>query len=231
MPENIPHYTARFDMSRDGILRALDESLNRHKLGHVDIVYLHDPDWENLEAQALATAFPTLRELQEQGVIKAFGTGMNQWEMMHRFMQEIALDVVLLAGRYTLLDQCALETFMPYCELHNTSVVVGGPYNSGILAADDLNDSVWFNYDKAPQEWLDKARRIRTICKQHGVSHKAAALQFPLAHPAVVSVIPGAADVAQLQENVALMSETIPPAFWRDLKAQDLLSEHTPTPS
>ncbi|MEM7252523.1 MAG: aldo/keto reductase [Pseudomonadota bacterium] len=229
--DGIEHFTARFDMSRDGILRALDESLARHRLGHLEIVYLHDPDWEDLEDEAIATALPTLVELREQGVVKAIGVGMNQWEMPSRFMAHFHLDIVLLAGRYTLLDQGAFTEFLPRCEETGTKIAIGGPYNSGILAADNLDGPVWFNYQPATQHWLDKARAIKAVCDRHAVNMRAAALQFPLAHPAVASVIPGAASTRQVDDNVAVMRTNIPSAFWAELKAQSLIPDTAPVPS
>ncbi|MAP11939.1 MAG: hypothetical protein CMQ61_07790 [Gammaproteobacteria bacterium] len=228
--DGIPHYEARFDMSRDGILRALDASLERHQLGHIDILYLHDPDWENLQDEALATALPTMVELKEQGVVKAIGTGMNQWEMPARFMQDFHLDIVLLAGRYTLLDQCAYEQFLPLCEQVGTRIALGGPYNSGILAAADLHGPVWFNYQPATEEWIVKARALADVATRHNVSLKAAALQFPLAHPAVATVIPGAATTTQVYENAALVSDPVPADFWAELKHASLIPDDAPTP-
>lgn len=228
--EGLPHYTARFDLSRDGILRAFEESMSRHRLGHVEILYLHDPDVEDLEDEAVATAFPAMLELKEQGVVKAIGTGMNQWEMPLRFLREFDLDVVLLAGRYTLLDQSAFADFLPRCEARGTKIVTGGPYNSGILAAADLDGPVWFNYDRAPPEWVDRARAIKAVCDRHGVDLKAAALQFPLAHPAVASVIPGAASPAQVEQNADLIRAPIPPDLWAELRHEALIPRDAPTP-
>ena len=228
--DGIPHYTAKFDMSRDGIMRALEASLERHHLSYIDILYLHDPDWENLEDEALETAFPTMLELKEQGVVKAIGTGMNQWEMPARFMQEVHLDIVLLAGRYTLLDQCALDEFLPLCERTGTMIATGGPYNSGILASADLDGPVWFNYQPAEQHWIEKAKSLAAVAKRHNVDLKAAALQFPLAHPSVACVIPGSASPAQTHENAALIRAEIPADFWAELRYEKLIPEQAPIP-
>ena len=228
--DGIVKMTARFDMSRDGILRALEESLSRHQLGHVDIVYLHDPDWEDLEDEAIATALPTLVELRERGVIKAIGVGMNQWEMPARFMERFHLDIVLLAGRYTLLDQSAFNHFLPLCEAEGTRIALGGPYNSGILAAQNLDGPVWFNYQQAAHEWIDKAKALKRVCDDHQVDMRAAALQFPLAHPAVASVIPGAASPTQVEQNIALVKTPIPAALWDALKAEALIPADAPVP-
>ena len=229
--DGISKMTARFDMSRDGILQALEESLARHKLGHIDICYLHDPDWEDLEDEAIATALPTLVELREQGVVKAIGVGMNQWEMPARFMAHFHLDIILLAGRYTLLDQSAYETFLPLCETRGTRIAVGGPYNSGILAARDLDGPVWFNYQQATPKWIEKAKAIKAVCDAHDVDMRAAALAFPLAHPVVASVIPGAASPDQVEDNVALLRTETPSALWRDLKIEGLIPTDAPVPA
>jgi D-threo-aldose 1-dehydrogenase len=228
--ERIPHYSSKFDMSRDGILRAFDESLQRHKLGHIDILYLHDPDWEDLEDEAIASAFPTMIELREQGAVKAIGTGMNQWQMPYRFLQKFDLDIILLAGRYTLLDQAAYQEFLPLCVQRGTKIATGGPFNSGILAASHFDQPLWFNYQQAPPEWIDKARALKAVCDRHGVDLKAAALQFPLAHPAVACVIPGAATPQQVEQNVALIRAEIPAQLWVELAHEGLIPEDAPTP-
>lgn len=228
--DDIAHMTAHFDLSRDGIFRAVEESLERHHLGHAEILYLHDPDVENLEDEAIATAFPTLMELKEQGIVKAIGTGMNQWEMPLRFLQQFDLDVILLAGRYTLLDQVAYPELLPFCERKGLKIVTGGPFNSGILAAADLDQPVWFNYQRAAPEWIDKARALKAICGRHGVDLRAAALQFPLAHPAVACVIPGAASPQQVEENAALIRVDCPADLWAEMKHDGLIPADAPTP-
>lgn len=228
--DDLPRLTARFDLSRDGILRSVEESLERHQLGQADIIYLHDPDVEDLEDEAVATAFPTLMELKEQGIVKAIGTGMNQWEMPARFLAEFDLDIILLAGRYTLLDHAAYPEFLPLCLAKGTKIVTGGPYNSGILAATDFDQPVWFNYQPAAAEWVTKARSLKAVCDRHGVDLKAAALQFPLAHPAVASVIPGAATPAQVEQNAALIKARIPADLWAEMKQEGLIPIDAPTP-
>jgi D-threo-aldose 1-dehydrogenase len=169
-------------------------------------------------------------ELKSQGMVKAIGTGMNQWEMPHRFLQNVDLDLILLAGRYTLLDHSAYAEFLPLCLARGAKIVTGGPYNSGILAAKDLDGPVWFNYQSAPQEWVEKARAIKAICDRHGTDMRAAALQFPLAHPAVACVIPGAANPTQVEQNVELIRASIPSQVWRELKDADLIPADAPTP-
>lgn len=228
--DELPHLEAYFDMSRDGIFRAVEESLERHQLDQAEILYLHDPDRGNFEREALDTAFPAMLELKSQGLVKAIGTGMNQWEMPYRFLQNVDLDVILLAGRYTLLDQSAYAEFLPLCLARGARVVTGGPYNSGILAAKDLDGPVWFNYQNAPREWVDKARAIKAICERNGTDLRAAALQFPLAHPAVACVIPGAANPTQIEENVELIRALVPIEVWRELKDAGLIPADAPTP-
>ena len=155
---SLPKLEAVFDYSRDGILRSLEESLQRLSLDRVDIAYIHDADdhWD----QAMGEAYPTLADLRSQGVVKATGVGMNQWEMEARFAREGDFDCFLLAGRYTLLDQSSLAELMPVCLEKNVSLVLGGPYNSGILAS-DLGPGATYNYESAPVEIIERARRIR----------------------------------------------------------------------
>lgn len=218
----------RFDFSRDGVLRSFETSLERLGLDRVDILLVHDPD--DHADQAMREAFPALIELREQGVIGAIGAGMNQWEMELRFARELPLDCFLLAGRYTLLEQGALAEFLPHCEANGISVIAGGPYNSGILAS-DLDDSANYNYRTAPPAVLDRARAIKAICDRHGVALKAAALQFILAHPAVAAVIPGAASVAEVEENARMVETPIPAALWAELREAGLLDPAAPVPA
>jgi len=217
-----------FDFSRDGVLRSFESSLERLGVDHIDILLVHDPD--DHEDRAVREAFPALIELREQGLVGAIGAGMNQWEMELRFARELPLDCFLLAGRYTLLEQGALAEFLPYCEANGISVVAGGPYNSGILAS-DLDDAASYNYRAAPIEMLDRARAIKAVCDRHDVPMKAAALQFILAHPAVAAVIPGAASVAEVEENARMVETPIPVALWDELRHAGLLDFAAPTPT
>jgi D-threo-aldose 1-dehydrogenase len=221
----LPKLVPVFGYSRDGILRSLEESLQRLKLDRADIVYIHDADyhWE----QAIGEAFPTLAELRSQGVIKAVGAGMNQWEMEARFAREGDFDCFLLAGRYTLLDQSSLPEFMPLCVEKNISVVLGGPYNSGILAS-DLSPNATFDYKVAPPEIFAKARNIKAVCDRHDVPLKAAALQFGLLHPAVAATIPGPRSVAEIDENFAMVQHPIPSDLWAELKHDGLIAADAP---
>ena len=176
-----------FDFSGDAIRQSVDESLERLGLDRIDILFIHDPD-EHWEA-AISEAYPALAELRAQGVVRAIGAGMNQAEMLTRFVREADFDVLLCAGRYTLLDQVALDELLPACVERHVSVVIGGVMNSGLLA--DPSPSSRFNYAPPPSEWLDRALRIKAVCDRHDVPLRAAAIQFPLAHPAVASIAAG----------------------------------------
>ena len=154
---------------------------------------------------------------------------MNLWDMPARFVRRFDLDIILLAGRYTLLDHSSLPELLPLCEERGVKVAIGGPYNSGILAR-DLDGPVSFDYEPAPPEIVERARALKRVCNGHGVDLKAAALQYVLAHPAVASVVPGAESVEELEENVQLLSADIPPDLWSELKAGKLIPEDAPTP-
>ena len=222
---DLPSFEPTYDYSRDGVLRSIDESLARLRLDRVDIVMIHDPD-DHFE-QALDEAFPALYELRSQGVVGAVGAGMNQWEMLARFAREGDPDCFLLAGRYTLLDQSGLTELLPLCEEKDIGIVLGGPYNSGILAS-DLSDDTTFNYLPAPREVLEKARRINDVCDRHGVPLKAAALQFGLAHPAVAATIPGARSIEEIEENLRMAAHPIPGDLWDELRAEGLIHPDAP---
>jgi len=215
------------DYSRDRVLRSLEDSLQRLRLDRVDIVLIHDPD--DHYDQAMSEAYPTLAELRSQGVIKAIGAGMNQWQMLARLARDGDFDCFLLAGRYTLLDQSGLAELLPLCVEKRISIILGGPYNSGILAS-DLSSSATFNYETTPPDMLERARRTKSVCDRHGVPLKAAALQFGLAHPAVASTIPGAASISEVEENVRMAGHPIPEALWQDLRAEGLVPAEAPTP-
>jgi D-threo-aldose 1-dehydrogenase len=218
-----------FDFSRRGAHRSFRESLQRLGMERVDILFIHDPD--DHYPQALTQTLPVLMELKAQGLVKAIGAGMNQWEMELRFAKEGDFDCFLLAGRYTLLEQTSLGEFLPYCVEKKISVIAGGPYNSGILAADHLTSAATYNYRESPPAIVEKAQRIKAVCDRHNVHMRAAALQFILAHPAIASVIPGARSVQELEENFELAQHPIPAAFWAELKAEQLIVAYAPTPS
>jgi D-threo-aldose 1-dehydrogenase len=215
-----------FDFSRDGILRSVEESLRRLGLDRIDILFLHDPDahWE----AAIGEAYPTLHRLREEGVVRAIGAGMNQSAMLTRFAREGEFDVFLVAGRYTLLDQDALVELLPTCIERNVAVVIGGVMNSGILASP--GHGARFNYKPAPADVVERARAIAAVCERHGVPLKAAAIQFPLAHAAVASVVAGVGRISHLDDYPAAMRTAIPAELWADLRGDGLLAPDAPVP-
>jgi len=219
-------YQRVFDYSRDGVLRSVDASLTRLGLDRVGVLLIHDPDdhWD----QAAGEAYPTLHDLRDQGVTAAIGAGMNQSGMLARFVRETDLDCVLLAGRYTLLDQSGLTDLLPLCEQRGVAVIAGGVFNSGILANPDQGAT--FDYAPAPPEMLERARRLAAVCARHEVPLRAAALRFPLAHPAVATVLTGARTADELRENAALLDVPIPPALWEELRTAGLLPLAVPVP-
>ena len=226
---NLPPLKAEFDFSRDGVLRSVEESLKRLKLDRVDILFIHDPD--DFHDQAVNETFPALAELRSQGVIKAIGAGMNFWEPLAQFAREADFDCFLLAGRYTLLDQSGLTELLPLCQEKSMSIILGGPYNSGVLASDLSDDAATtYFYKETPPEVLAQARRIKFVCDRHDVPLRAAALQFGLAHPAVAATIPGARSAAEVEENFRMAGVSIPNDLWSELKHERLIPEHAPTP-
>ncbi|MBI3710260.1 MAG: aldo/keto reductase [Proteobacteria bacterium] len=227
----------RYDYSYDGALRSIEDSLQRLGLARVDIVYIHDidrfthgDDQPRRFREAMAGAYRALERLRQERVVKAIGLGVNQWQVCRDALQHGDFDGFLLAGRYTLLDQSALAELLPLCVAREAGIVIGGPYNSGILATGAVTGA-YYNYSPAPPEILDRVARIETVCRRFGVALRAAALQFPLGHPAVVSVIPGARTPAEIDENFALMRAPIPADFWTALRDEKLLGADVPAPT
>jgi D-threo-aldose 1-dehydrogenase len=225
-----------YDFTYDAVMRSFEASLERMGVDRVDILFAHDLDVFNHKTQAkldeylgqfMRSGYYALLSLRDQGVIKAFGAGVNEWQPCQWMAERGDFDMFLLAGRYTLLEQEALQTFLPMCEKKGIRIVLGGPYNSGILATGPVKGA-WYNYDPAPQAILDKVGRIEAVCKRHGVRLVEAALQFPLAHPCVVSVIPGGQSVAQVKSNLEVLSAKIPAQLWADLKAEGLMRADAP---
>ncbi|WFE65412.1 aldo/keto reductase [Micromonospora sp. WMMD714] len=210
-----------WDFSRDGVLRSLESSLARTGLDRVDVVYLHDPDdhWE----QAATEAVPALVELRDQGVVGAIGAGMNQSHLLTRFVRETDVDVVMCAGRYTLLEQGALADLLPTAEERGVGVVVAGVYNSGLLSRDRPPADATYNYQQAPPELIDRARRIADVCGSYGVTLPQAALAFVRRHPAVVSTVVGLRTAAQVTQNLSRSDADVPAALWPALRAAGLL--------
>jgi D-threo-aldose 1-dehydrogenase len=215
-----------FDFSAAGARRSLEESLSRLGLDRVDVLHVHDPD--DHPGEALGGAFRALDQLRAAGVVGAIGAGMNQAPMLVRFAREARPDCFLLAGRYTLLDQSGLDELLPLCAERGISVIAGGVYNSGLLA--DPRPGAPYDYVPAPAALVERAQAIGVVCARHGVPLKAAAIQFPLGHPAVTTVLTGCQSVAEVEENVAMFEHPIPAALWADLRTAGLLAERVPVP-
>lgn len=216
-----------WDFSADGVRRSLDASLERLGLDRVDIVYLHDPD--DRAEQAFHEGYPALEKLRAEGVVGAIGAGMNQTEMLTRFVQDTDVDVVLCAGRYTLLDQSALAELLPAAVARGKSVVIGGAFNSGLLA--DPKPDATYNYAQAPAELMDRALRMKAVAERHGITLRAAALAFCAAHPAVASVLVGARSEAEVRDCAEQFAVTVPAAFWQELRDTGLLPTDAPVPT
>jgi D-threo-aldose 1-dehydrogenase len=218
-----------WDFSRDGIRRSLSQSLERLGLDRVEIVYLHDPDdhWNDV----LDTGFPALAELRAEGVVDSIGAGMNQAAMLAELVRHTDVDLLMLAGRYTLLEQDALDDLLPLCEERGVAIVAAGVFNSGLLARARPPDDAKYDYGEAPPEMVQRARAIADVCERHGTTLPAAAIAFPLAHPAVASVCVGARSAEQMERNATLYRERIPPDLWSDLKVEGLIREDAPVPT
>ncbi len=231
-------FTMHFDYGYDATMRSIEDSLQRTGLERFDIVFIHDcdvftqgPEQQPLRfREAMDGAWRALERLRDAGVIKAIGVGVNEWEVCLAALRERDFDCFLLAGRYTLLEQDALTEFLPLCEERGAAVVLGGGYNSGILATGAVPGAK-YNYGPAPEPILEKTRRIEAICARHGVPLKAAALQFVLAHPAIPTNVPGTRTVAQMNENLAIFRTDIPVAFWMELKQAGLIRQDAPVPT
>jgi D-threo-aldose 1-dehydrogenase len=228
----------RFDYSYDGVMRAYEDSLQRLGLNRVDLLLIHDLDWWHHGSEAnvaahfaeLATGgFRALAELKAAGLIGGIGAGINELKLMPRFLQSFDIDFFLLALRYTLGEQDTLDAELPACLARGVGIVIGGVFNSGILATGPVAGAK-YNYADATPEILARVGRIEAVCRRHGVPMAAAALQFPLAHPAVTSVIPGAVSPEQVTRNIALMEAAIPADLWAELKQEGLLRADAPVP-
>ena len=204
-----------FDFSYDGVMRSVEESLERLGLDHVDVLHIHDPD-DHYE-EALSGAYRALDQLRAEGTIKAVGVGMNQAEMLARFARAADFDCFLLAGRYTVLDRTGARELLPLCVERNIAIVAGGVFNSGILA--NPKPGATFDYRTAPEAMVRRAAQLNEICQGHGVPLKAAAIQFPLRHPAVPTVLTGCRSVAEVEENVRMFQTPVPEDLWRELDA------------
>lgn len=225
-------FRAEYDYSADGTLRSIEDSLQRMGLARIDVVYVHDiaedahgPGWREPFAAAMKGAGRALVRLREEGVIRAWGLGVNRVEACEAALAQSDPDVFLLAGRYTLLDQAALPSLFPSCAARGVRAVVGGPFNSGMLAG-----GAHFDYVPASAPLLDRRARLQSVCEVHGVDLRAAALRFCAAHPVVSAVIPGAKTPAKVSQNAMLMGQHIAPEFWRALKDGHLIPPDAPVP-
>ncbi len=233
----VPNRRELYDYSYDGIMRSLEFSFERLGVDRVDILYVHDLCIFTHGSKAASDArieefmgsgYDAMISLRDQGVVKAIGGGINEWEVCQTLAERGDFDLFLLAGRYTLLEQEALETFLPLCQSRGIGIVIGGPYNSGVLASGP-KPGAFYNYDPAPAEILERVGRIEAVCNSHDVSMIDAAFQFPLMHPSVVAVIPGGQSLAEMESNLRAADARIPPSLWADLKDQGLLREDAPT--
>jgi D-threo-aldose 1-dehydrogenase len=230
-----PQVRMHYDYSYDGVMRSFEESLGRLGIDSVDILYVHDicafvHGGREGSERVIRELFDTggwraLTELRDNGDVLAIGAGVNEWQPCARLLELGDPDLFLLAGRYTLLEQEPLDTLFPQCVERNARIVVGGPYNSGVLAGTPT-----YNYDTVPPDIAERVAAIGAACQAHGVPMARAALHFVVAHPVVVSVIPGGQNVEQTRENAHLLDEEIPAAFWADLKEQGLIRADAPTP-
>lgn len=214
-----------FDFSRDGILRSFEQSLDRLGTDRVDIVYLHDPDdhW----AIASSTGIDTLIELRDQGVVGAVGAGMNQSPLLADLVRRADVDIVMLAGRWTLLDQSAADDLLPLAHERGVRVLAAGIYNSGLLAAPTVSDEAQYDYRPAPAALVRRARRMAELCSRHGVTLPDVAVQFPVRHPAVAGLVVGMRTAAHVRSLVTRWTTHVPDALWTDLVAEGLLPSAT----
>ena len=226
-----------YDYSHDGVMRSVEFSLERLGVDRIDILYAHDLDIythgskEASDARVeefMRSGYGALVSLRDQGVVKAIGAGINEWQVAQTLAERGDFDIFLLAGRYTLLEQEALASFLPLCRKRGIGIVLGGPYNSGILATGP-RPGAFYNYSEAPQDILDRVARIERVCHRHHVRLVEAALKFPLMHPSVVSVIPGGQSIDQVKANRTILDREIPAPLWADLKAEGLMREDAPT--
>lgn len=232
---DVPNMEIVFDYSYDGVMRSFEESLSRLNIDSIDILYIHDVDifTHGLEgskkriSEVMTGGYHAMDELRKAGKIKAIGAGVNNWETCQQLTELGQFDCFLLAGRYTLLEQKALNTFLPICERDGIGIILGGPYNSGILATGPVPGAK-YDYQDAPQNIMDQVKKIEKTCNIHDVSLAVAALHFPLKHPSVVSVIPGGQTVDEVKRNRAMMDVQVPDALWADLKSQGLLHPDSP---
>ncbi len=234
-----PNRRERYDYSYDGVMRSIEFSLERLGIDRIDILLAHDLDIfthgtkeasDQRIREFMTGGYKALVKLRDEKVIGGIGGGINEWQVAEALARAGDFDCFLLAGRYTLLEQEALTSFLPYCKEQNIVIYLGGPYNSGILATGP-KPGAFYNYDPAPPEILERVGRIEKVCKSHGVKLIEAALRFPLGHKQVVSVIPGAQSAAEVRRNAEVMGAKIPASLWSDLRNEGLLRADAPLPA
>jgi len=216
--------------TRDAVLRSVEGSLKRLQTDRLDIVHVHDADLGDFRREILDEAFPTLNELKRQGVIRAVGSGMNEWPMLADFARNADVDCFLLAGRYTLLEQAPAREFFPLMREKKISIFLGGVFNSGVLATGAI-PGARYQYALAPEPVLRLTRMIEGVCARHGVPLRAAAAQFAAAHPVVTTLVLGMVKPAEVDENIRLLDVNIPAAFWDEMRARELIDQDAPTPA
>jgi D-threo-aldose 1-dehydrogenase len=234
---DVPSRREVYDYSYDGVMRSVEFSLERTGLDRFDILYAHDLDVFTHGSEAKRDhyidmlfndgGYRAMLAMRDQGVVKAFGAGVNEWQAARMLAARGDMDLFLLAGRYTLLEQEPLESFLPMCVERGIGIALGGVFNSGILATGPV-EGAWYNYNPAPPEILERTRRLENVCKRYGVRLIDAALRFPLAHPAIVSILVGAKLPHEARSAPELLTATIPPALWDDLKAEGLIHASAP---
>jgi D-threo-aldose 1-dehydrogenase len=224
-----------YDYGYDGVMRSIEDSLQRLGTSRIDIVYLHDvsPQWHGDDydrrfAEAL-DGYRALDRLRSEGVIRAVGVGVKDWEVCLRFAQAADFDCFMLAGGYTLLEQGSMEAFLPHCVARGIRVVLASPFNSGILATGASESATYF-YAPAPPPIVERVRKLSAICQRHAVPLGAVALQFPLAHPAIVSVVAGYRSIAEIDTNLSWLAWPVPRALWEELRSERLLPADAPVP-
>jgi D-threo-aldose 1-dehydrogenase len=233
-PEGLPEGVLRtvYDYSFDAVKQELTESIQRLGIERLDIVHIHDiielASGINHKDEAINQSFPALKELREAGLLRAIGAGVQDNQLLYDLASACDFDCFLLAGRYTLLDQASLDAALPICEEKGINIIIGSPYNTGILH--DPTDDATFDFLPAPPELIEKARDIKAICERHGVPLPAAAMQFPFGHPCVVQVLTGAVNPSEIRENARLLETPIPSELWDDLREAKLLDPRAPVP-
>ena len=225
-----------YDYSYDGVMRSIDDSLQRLGLARIDIAYLHDvsPQWhgddyERRFAEALDGGYRALDRLRGEGAIRAVGVGVRDWDVCLRFARDAEFDCFMLAGGYTLLEQGSREAFLPYCVAQGIDVVLASPFNSGILASGASEGATYF-YTPAAPPVIERVRKLSAVCARYAVPLGAVALQFPLAHPAIVSVVAGYRSIAEIDTNLRWLAWPVPRALWDELRAEHLLPADAPVP-